>query len=81
MSTLLHATVYVFLHNLLGLQKKKYWRRLLAVSMETVIYALPWKCDPLSRNGTLLQFRDSGPWLSCHYIYIYIYKIPLTHMR
>jgi hypothetical protein len=29
-------------------------------------YALPWKCDPLSRNVSLLRFHNYSPQPSCH---------------
>jgi hypothetical protein len=36
----------------------------------TVVYALPWKRNPLFPIGSLLQFHYSGPRLSCHNIEI-----------
>jgi hypothetical protein len=35
----------------------------------TVVYALQWKCNPISRNGNLSWFHYSGPQLLCHNIY------------
>jgi hypothetical protein len=32
------------------------------------VYALPWKCDPLSCNGSLLRFHDSNSRPSHHNI-------------